>query len=142
LEIEYSSSNPEVAIINGDTVTIAHTGTTVISANQYGNNNYNAANQVQRILLVQESTGLDRNEQLELLVYPNPVSKLLHIISKSGNIKYLKLYNTFGSLVIQLHYNSNSCEIDLASFANGIYLLEIFNENRSRKYKVLVNRLR
>jgi len=52
LVITYSSSNTSVATIIGNTVTIQSAGTTTITANQAGNDNYNAAPQVTQVLTV------------------------------------------------------------------------------------------
>ncbi|MFZ4059543.1 MAG: beta strand repeat-containing protein, partial [Ferruginibacter sp.] len=52
LAITYNSSNPLVASVAGNTVTIAGAGTTVITASQGGDGNYNAATSVDRNQLV------------------------------------------------------------------------------------------
>jgi hypothetical protein len=52
LAITYTSSNPLVATISGDSVTIVGLGTTTITASQAGNTNYNPANNVNRVLNV------------------------------------------------------------------------------------------
>jgi hypothetical protein len=52
LTISYSSSNPAVATIAGNTVTIVGAGTTNITASQAGNGNYNAATDVVQSLVV------------------------------------------------------------------------------------------
>ena len=56
LTITYSSSNTDVATISGNTVTIQGAGTTVITANQPGNDTYSAAPQVTRTLTVEEAS--------------------------------------------------------------------------------------
>ena len=55
LEISYSSSNPQVATVNGNKVTILAAGTTDITAAQIGNDNYQAAEPVVRSLVVTRS---------------------------------------------------------------------------------------
>lgn len=142
LKIEYSSSNPDVAFISGNMITVMHAGTTVISANQPGNKNYNAAGQVQHGLLVQESTWLDRKEHSEFLVFPNPASDELYIMNKSGYIKQIVLYNAFGSSLIKLRCTSNYGKMDITNLANGIYMLEIISDKTSHIIKVLVNNIR
>ncbi|WP_396152498.1 YDG domain-containing protein [Flavobacterium sp.] len=52
LTVSYMSSNPLVATISGNTVTIVGEGTTNITASQSGNANYNAATDVIRSLTV------------------------------------------------------------------------------------------
>jgi Right handed beta helix region/Secretion system C-terminal sorting domain len=50
--VTYASSNPLVATILGNTVTIVGVGSTIITASQLGNANYNAAANVQQTLTV------------------------------------------------------------------------------------------
>jgi hypothetical protein len=52
LTITYFSSNTTVATVSGNTVTIVGGGTTTITAAQTGNNNYNAALNVQQTLTI------------------------------------------------------------------------------------------
>jgi YDG domain/MBG domain (YGX type)/Secretion system C-terminal sorting domain/The GLUG motif len=52
LTVSYQSSNLSVATVSGNAVTIVGAGTTTITASQAGDDNYNAATQVQQILNV------------------------------------------------------------------------------------------
>lgn len=52
LAISYASSNPDVATVSGNTVTIAGTGTTLITATQAGDDNHLAAEDVGQSLQV------------------------------------------------------------------------------------------
>ncbi|MFY7817415.1 MAG: beta strand repeat-containing protein [Akkermansiaceae bacterium] len=52
LPVSYASSNPLVASISGNTLTILALGTTTITATQDGNENYNPAIAVERVLVV------------------------------------------------------------------------------------------
>lgn len=52
LDISYSSSNHEVALITGNMIHVTGTGSTIITASQPGNVNYNAAAEVQQTLQV------------------------------------------------------------------------------------------
>jgi len=56
LPVSYSSSNPLVATISGNTVTIVGAGTTTITASQLGNDTYNPATAVDQNLLVDKAT--------------------------------------------------------------------------------------
>jgi len=57
LGVTYTSSLPGVASISGSTVTILKAGTTTITANQSGNDNYNAASSVAQTLTVRAASG-------------------------------------------------------------------------------------
>jgi hypothetical protein len=52
LPVSFSSATPSVATISGNTVTIVGAGTTIITASQAGNDNFNAATSVQQTLTV------------------------------------------------------------------------------------------
>jgi hypothetical protein len=56
LAVTYASSNTSVATVLGNTVTIVGAGTTVITASQGGNPNYNAAPAVEQTLTVDSAT--------------------------------------------------------------------------------------
>jgi len=55
LSVNYTSSDPNVAIATGNTVTIVGAGTTTITASQSGNDNYNAASTVSQSLTVRST---------------------------------------------------------------------------------------
>ena len=55
LSVSYSSSNPSVATVSGNTVTILAAGTATITATQSGNSNYNAASSVSQNLSVSQA---------------------------------------------------------------------------------------
>jgi len=55
LEPSYSSSNPAVATVDGSTVTILSAGNTILTANQSGDQNYEAALPVSRTLTINAS---------------------------------------------------------------------------------------
>jgi hypothetical protein len=52
LTVSFANSNPAVATLEGTTVTIAGLGSTTLSASQAGDNNYNEAVAVERVLIV------------------------------------------------------------------------------------------
>lgn len=56
LTVSYSSSNISVATVTGSTVTIIGVGTTMITASQAGDANYNAASNVQQTLTVSKAS--------------------------------------------------------------------------------------
>jgi gliding motility-associated-like protein len=55
LQVTYLSGNPEVATVTGNTVHIVGAGTTIITASQGGDTNYNAAPDVQQTLTVNKA---------------------------------------------------------------------------------------
>ena len=84
LSLIYTSSNPTIACISGDVVTILSVGDVLITASQLGNNNYNAAEDVSQNLTI--------NKEKEIIIPIEPVlsasvlknSVYMHVVS---NIK-------------------------------------------------------
>ena len=65
LAIEYSSSDESVATISGSTVTILSIGSTIITASQFGNDNYNPATPVEQTLIITKANQIITFEALE-----------------------------------------------------------------------------
>jgi hypothetical protein len=84
--------------------------------------------------------GIDQLNSLDddVNIYPNPVNDLLYIASDQ-HIKEVRIFNALGALVFQKNDNFNIEKIEL-NLANGIYFLELSNENGSTQKKILVNR--
>ncbi len=76
LPVSYSSSNTSVAVITSGMIHIVGKGTSIITASQSGNSNYNAAVETQQPLTVSLETG-----------FKDP------IISKTGFNIYITVYN-------------------------------------------------
>ena len=63
-----------------------------------------------------------KRRPFEINIYPNPTSGLIKIKSNL-NINKLKVFDSFGALLITIEMNNNSAEIDLNSLSNGIYFI-------------------
>ena len=88
LSVSYTSSNAAVATVSGSTVTIVGTGSTIITASQTGNANFNAATSVQQTLTVVSQTrviSLSGDMNFGELIVPESVTRAL-TISNSGNV--------------------------------------------------------
>lgn len=77
LPVSYSSSNPPVATIVDNMIHITGAGTTVITASQPGNSNYNPAADVQQELFVSPATGIED---------PGSVNEGFNVYRQFGNI--------------------------------------------------------
>ncbi|CAM1345282.1 ELWxxDGT repeat protein [Tenacibaculum amylolyticum] len=95
LPVAYTSSNNSVAIINGSNVTIVGAGTTVISASQTGNTNFNPAAGVLQTLIVTPkgiTITADRNQRKPFgsldptLTYAITNGNLINNDTLSGNL--------------------------------------------------------
>lgn len=78
------------------------------------------------------SSVFDLNNQLDLVVFPNPVSDLIQIKSQEnlGKNVLIKIYDLTGKTLFnaQEDWFSTQKQISVQNFAQGIYLLEITSE--------------
>jgi len=71
-------------------------------------------------------------------IYPNPVKNRVNIVPANGSTAYhMKLTDSSGKLIIIKSNVSGANQIDLSSFSNGIYLLEINTGKDFFTYKFL-----
>ena len=75
LPITYLSSNPAVATISGNVLTINGDGTAIITATQPGNINYNTANNVMQTLVVIFVLAAEDPFNPLMKLYPNPADQ-------------------------------------------------------------------
>ncbi len=88
LAVTYSSSNPSVATISGNTVTIVGAGTTTITASQSGNGNYTAAADVMQLLTVDKADQTITFGTLDTVVVDGPDFNLNATASSGLAITY------------------------------------------------------
>jgi len=77
----------------------------------------------------------------EIVVYPNPTSGVFNI--DYTNATSIKVINTLGVLVYETkieELSQRTKSVDLASFANGIYMITVSNDNGSSIHKVILNK--
>jgi uncharacterized repeat protein (TIGR03803 family) len=90
LEVAYISSDPTVATISGEKVTILKAGTVVITASQSGNSHYRAATSVQQVLTISKFTPTLEWSNPADIIYGTPLtSKQLSCTASSpGTLVY------------------------------------------------------
>ena len=69
----------------------------------------------------------------QIAVYPNPTKNILNIVSGLDNVEHI-LYDLTGKILIQ---RSNSNQVDLTRFSNGVYLLEIWHDGKFYRSKII-----
>jgi hypothetical protein len=124
LQVTYTSSNSNVAVIDGITVSILGEGTTEITAMQEGNDYYNAAEAVTQILTVLPGTAVGTASSEMLKVYPSPASDKLYVQS-SELISEVSIYNLLGSRLTQCQFRNSSGNIDVSQLSRGLYFVKI-----------------
>jgi len=118
----YLSSDPSVAEVNGSTVTLKGAGTTVITAWQAGNSNFNAALPVSQPLVVAEATtppALTVSTLSSGAVTANPVLNILGVASDALGIASL----TVNGADLTDRAALFSCAVLLAAGKNSITVM-------------------
>lgn len=88
------------------------------------------------------ATGI--NEQVampEISIYPNPTAGEFNV--DYFNASEIKVLNTLGVVVYEEKINETeegTKKVDLSKFANGIYVVNVSNENGSSNHKIVLNR--
>ncbi len=79
----------------------------------------------------------------EAVVYPIPSKGIFYIDLKS-DIKKIQVFDIVGKLIyneeIKEATNATTKKVDLTSFNDGVYLINISDDNRTSTYKVLLER--
>jgi len=70
----------------------------------------------------------------KIIIYPNPVANILYITNSQG-LDY-KVFNVAGKCVKSGIINSSAQAISLSEFADGEYILKIFDKERVANYKI------
>lgn len=133
LPLTYTSSNPSVASVSGNVVSINAVGSTVITASQTGNTNYNSATAVSQSLTVSTGLSTDDFNKLGFNIYPNPVSNYFKIESKE-TLSNVEVYSIQGqsikSFIPQNKY-------DISDLSTGIYFVKIKANNKESTKRII-----
>jgi Gluconolactonase len=143
LEITYTSSNPAVATISGNTVTIVGAGTSVITASQAGNSIYMPALEVTHVLTVGTTTAILHKTNAVASVYPNPATDYFMIeipYLQSGEQVNVTFTNPLGMTVFEKQFESGIADIkmDTKDIAKGAYLLIIETDTKFEVKKIII----
>ena len=120
LPITYTSSNINVATIEGKILTIVGQGVTVITASQPGNTIFKSAKTVDKMLIV-GGTGLNDIDFGVINVYPNPTKGMVNIQTVNDVLPDVNVYSITGNLLISESAN----QINISSLPKGIYIFKI-----------------
>jgi len=84
-------------------------------------------------------SGIDNLEN-NISIYPNPTDGIL-TIEGGSNIQNIIILNTLGNQLLSVENNSNDyskSEIDLTTFAKGIYFIQIEQNNQIMNYRIVL----
>jgi len=135
LPVSYTSSNTNVAVIEGNLVTLTGEGTTDITASQEGNFLYYAAPDVVQTLTLNIASAAEEIESQGIIIYPNPESSLIKISRTVTNSENVAIYDLTGQIVLKKTLNSEDESLDITLLPQGVYILKF----RNLSYKLVVN---
>lgn len=72
--------------------------------------------------------------QTDILIYPNPVSSVLHVKNISKKAKY-KIYNAAGQIIVEGILLNN--EINVTKLINGVYVIDIDDNGNTAQRKFI-----
>lgn len=90
-----------------------------------------------RVFAESDMTAVDKLDDTEIKVYPNPTANYLNIRT-SKEIQEVTLSNTLGETVLNSDWDNRT--ISLEDYPNGLYFLKVKSGNRVTTHRVVVRR--
>lgn len=146
LKVSYTSSNPKVAVVVDDVVSILSSGTTRLTASQAGNDFYLAADDVsQKLTIENQVTDLPaRLLDAQLYFFPNPVNDILRIkfenTRRVNTVLDITLCDAQGKAIKQLQKSlSEVIEISMKDIPSGYYFIKVRSKGEVIIKKIVKN---
>lgn len=117
--------DPAAAGLGSETITYSYTDATTTCSNTATNT-----------ILVDACLGLENNEIATVSVYPNPTDGKLTLSNLIGNTGF-KVISTSGQVVLSGLVSNTANSIDLSSFENGIYVLQLTQEQGVQTIRIV-----
>ncbi|PCH67802.1 MAG: hypothetical protein COC01_05060 [Bacteroidetes bacterium] len=94
---------------------------------------------ISRDLVVINTTGIFDFNYIARSIYPNPTEGIVNIKIPFKSEITIKVYNVIGEQIIinNLNYRDNFYQVDLSLLENGIYFIQISDNNKSSITKVI-----
>ncbi len=73
-----------------------------------------------------------------LQINPNPSTGKFTITSNNNTLNNIKIFNDLGQIVFAKNINSNICNVDLSKQNKGVYFIEINNNGKLLKSKIII----
>jgi len=81
---------------------------------------------------------IQRETTLQVHAYPNPCATTLQLsIPQESNIEMIRLRDLSGRVFLAFTPDAMNMQLDLSSYANGIYLLEVYQNNQIEIIKIV-----
>ena len=104
---------------------------TTISFNHLITDGTSSDNYTFDIIVVRNEVSISENGIATITLYPNPTHSSVNVeLGEGVRATDIRLFNTFGQLISTTSVNSTVTTLDLSQLSNGIYFVQIFNENQ------------
>ncbi|MDF3028179.1 MAG: hypothetical protein K0S23_2486 [Fluviicola sp.] len=117
--------DPAAAGLGSETITYSYTDATTTCSNTATNT-----------ILVEACLGLENNEIATVSVYPNPTDGKLTLSNVIGNNGF-KVLSASGQVVLNGLVSNTANTIDLSAFENGIYVLQLTQEQGVQTIRIV-----
>ena len=128
LPVSYTCNDEAIATVYGEILMLNAPGLAIITASQAGNEMYYPAQDVMKVLNVQNPDGVGDYALTTTTLYPNPTTGMVHL-SASQDIRAYELYDAMGIRISGESVHGNSVPVNLAPYPAGWYLLKVFLAN-------------
>lgn len=141
LNTTLTSSDPSiVSIVNGNLHIVA-TGTCTITANQPGDENYNAAPSVSQSVVVDDIQTIDNNINNSIIkLFPNPATNKIKIQLPEAISNEIEIRNTSGQLVLNTKADTEMIEMNVSGLVDGVYFVTVKTGVSSTVIKFMIKR--
>ena len=72
-------------------------------------------------------------------LFPNPINDVLYLNNGTQDIQQVKIYNNLGALVYSNNSKQQQYEIDVSSFSQGLYYVNINSSETIIRKKIIIN---
>jgi Secretion system C-terminal sorting domain len=84
------------------------------------------------------SSGKNHFAQNDFTIYPNPSSNVFKLHLNNYELSYIRLFNTFGQIVLEKKISNTETPINMESYPKGIYQFQIISNNHSTTHGKLI----
>jgi hypothetical protein len=83
-------------------------------------------------LSLNTNTSVQPHQTIKYTLYPNPVNNRVNIqVDDNSSPVDIRIYTLTGQLLLQQSFNNNLIQIDLNSFSQGLYIVEVKSGNKT-----------
>ncbi len=127
----FQGGSPATSTLQHPVITYNTPGTYNVTLKVFNTNGNNTITKTGYIV-VNNSTGIEEHEVMDILFYPNPVGDVLNIVCHEDFT--VKILNVEGSLQLK---DTNVSQLDLKNLKPGIYILELETKTGITRHKLL-----